>query len=62
MKILAYLAVILAALCIVLGLISRYTMAPINIIPGGLEAEALLLFANTCFLAGITLILLSSEK
>ena len=62
MKFLAYVSVILAALSIAAAIFSRYTMAPIDLLPGGLDAESLLLFANTCFLAGITLILISSEK
>jgi hypothetical protein len=62
MKNLSMLAVVVALICIILGLISRYTMKPLALAPGGLEANALFVFANTCLLMAITMMLMGSCK
>ena len=56
-------AVSLGFLSLVAAIISRFTMRPLAIAPGGgLQAEVLLNFANTCFLVAITFILLGQKK
>jgi hypothetical protein len=57
------LAIILGFISLIVGMISRITMRPLAIVPGGgLEAEVLLTFTNTCFLIAITFILLEQLK
>ena len=66
MKNIANIAVAVGILSLVIGVISRFTINPINfkgLIPGnGLAAYAFLEFSNTCFLAAIALILLETGK
>jgi len=62
MKSIAYIAIVVAAISLVAGIISRVTFTPIAAVPGGLEAEALLAFTNTCLLTAITFILLEILK
>jgi len=58
MKALVNIALVLAAVSFILGVISRLTVTPIPIVPkGGMEAQAFLQFTNTCLLAAIALIL-----
>jgi len=52
---LAKLALILAAISLVVGIISRITMIVIPIAPNGMEAQNFLDFTNTCLLAAIAL-------
>lgn len=42
---------------LVVAIISRITMMPVPVVAGGLEASAILQFANTCFLVTIVLML-----
>lgn len=53
MKAIAYIAVIVGVISLVVGIISRLTLQPVQ--PGGIEAQAFLQFTNTCFLAAIAL-------
>ena len=66
MKNIANVAVAIGILSLVIGIISRFTINPVNfkgLIPGdGLAAHAFLEFASTCFLAAIALIMPSMEK
>jgi len=58
MKAIAYIAMVVAAISLIAGIISRLTLTPVAIVRGGLEAQALLAFTNTCLLIAITFILL----
>lgn len=62
MKTIAYIAIVIGAISLVVGIISRLTVTPIAAVRGGLEAEALLAFTNTCLLIAITFILLEILK
>ena len=62
MKALASIALVLAVVSVVLGIVSRATMSPIPIFPGGLEAGALLTLANTFLLAAAVAILMQMSK
>jgi len=62
MKALANLAVVVATVCLVVGIASRLMLKPIPLGPGGLEARALIAFANTCLLYAIVLILLQKKQ
>lgn len=62
MKIVAYIALVVAALSLVVGIISRFTLTPIGLVPGGLEARAILAFTNTCLLVAVVFILLEILK
>jgi hypothetical protein len=58
MKGVAYIALALSAVSLVIGFISKIKLTPVALLPGGLEAESLLLFTNTCLLIAIVCILL----
>ena len=60
MKTIAYIAIGVAAISLIVGIISRLTITPVG--PAGIEAQAFLGFANTCLLVAITLILLGLAK
>ncbi len=62
MKTIAYVAIGVAAISLIVGIISRWTGTPIALVSGGLEAQALLTFTNTCLLVAITFILLGILK
>lgn len=62
MRKIAYLAIVIGFLSLIVGVISRLTMTPIAMVRGGLEARALLGFTNSCFLIAITFILLEMLK
>jgi hypothetical protein len=62
MKALANIALVLAVVSLVLGIVSRATMNPIPVFPGGLEAKALLMLANTFLLAAAVAILMQMSK
>ena len=57
MKALVNILVVVAAISIVVGIISRLTLTPVR----GVEAHAFLNFTNTCLLFAITLILLKCK-
>ncbi len=62
MKTVAYIAVVVAFISLIAGIISKWALTPIAFVPGGVEASVLLTFANTCFLIAITFILLEILK
>lgn len=62
MKILAYVVIVIAVISLIVGIVSKLTMTPVAFLPGGLEAQAFLVFTNTCLLIAITLILLEMLK
>lgn len=62
MKGIVNIALVVGAISLVVGIISRLTFAPIHIVRGGLEAEAFLAFTDTCLLVAITFILLQILK
>lgn len=62
MKTISKIAIVIGIISLAVGIISRIAMAPVGLVPGGLEAEALLAFTNTCFLVAITFILLEILK
>lgn len=62
MKAIAYIAMVIAAISLIVGIISRFTLVPVAMVRGGLEAQALLAFTNTCLLIAITFILLEILK
>ena len=58
----AKIALILAVISLVVGIVSRITMTPIPPGISGLEANAFLRFTNTCLLAGILFALLDKKS
>lgn len=59
MKSIKNIAIILGFISLVVAIVSRLTMKPLAVAPGGgLKAGVLLDFTNTCFLIAITFILL----
>ena len=63
MKNIASIAILVAAISLTIGLISRLFVLPMPITPGkGVEAHAFLEFANTCLLISIALTLLQIAK
>ncbi len=60
MKAIAYIAIIVGAISLVVGIISRITLTPVG--PGAVEAQAFLRFTNTCLLAAIALGILELVK
>ena len=57
MKKMSDIALALAGISLVLGIVSRIMVKPIPNTAIGVEAEAFLIFANTCFLAAIAFLL-----
>ena len=57
MKMIVNVVILAGVLAFVVAIISRMTMTPLTIVPGGLEAEAILSFANTCLLIAAVLLL-----
>jgi hypothetical protein len=57
MKAMVNIALVVAAVSLILGIISRFTVIPVQIGKTGIEAQAFLQFTNTCLLAAIALIL-----
>ena len=57
----AKIAMVLAAVSLVIGIVSRITMMPIPSGATGLEANAFLRFTNTCLLAAILFVLLEKK-
>lgn len=63
MKTLAYVAIVVALVSLIIGVISRLTMTPIAIVPtGALSAEIFLTFTNTCLLLAIAISLVEMAK
>ncbi len=63
MKAITYIAIAVAAISLIAGIISRLTMTPVPIVVrSGIEAHAFLAFTNTCLLIAITFILLQILK
>ena len=63
MKAVANIALVVAAISLVVGIISRLTICPVPIGLGrGIEAESFLAFTNTCLLIAIALMLLQLVK
>jgi len=62
MRTIANLAVVAAAISLIVGFISKIRLTPVPILPGGLAAETLLIFTNTCLLVAITCLLLEMSK
>ena len=60
MKTAVNIALIVAAISLIIGIITRITFKTVG--PMGLEAPAFLKFANTCLLIAITGILLQRKK
>lgn len=60
MKNIAYIALVIAAISLIVGIISRLTLTPVG--PAGIEAQAFLAFTNSCLLIAITLVLLEMLK
>ena len=54
----AGIALLVAGVSFILGLISRFMMQPLPFAPGGILAGTFVAFTNTCLLAAITFILL----
>lgn len=61
MKTITNIALVIAAASFITAIISRFTLTPVAIVPGGIEARALLIFTNTCLLIAITFILLQKR-
>ena len=61
MKAIANIAVVVAVISLVIGIISKLVLKPIALF-GGLDASAFLTFTNTCFLLAIVLILLERKQ
>ena len=57
MKTVINVALLLAAVTFILGVISRYTMKPLPLAPGGLEAKALLGLTAVCLLVAVVFLL-----
>lgn len=62
MKTIAYIAMVIGAISLTVGIISRFTVTPVAIGLAGLEAHAFLNFTNTCLLVAITFLLLHMLK
>ena len=63
MKVLVNIALVAAVVSLVVAVISRLSLRPLPIGYGvGIEANALLTFANTCLLIAITFILMQMSK
>lgn len=61
MKKAANLAMALAGISLVIGIISRVMVKPIPSMNYGLEAEAFLMFTQTCLLAAIAFLLMEKK-
>ena len=66
MKTVAYVALIMGGISLIIGVVSRLTLTPFILgvggVGGGIEARAFLAFTNTCILIAITFILLEILK
>ena len=63
MKVLVNIFLVVAAIGLVVGIISRLTWIPVPVGPGvGIEARSLLAFTKTCLLFAIALMLLQLVK
>jgi len=57
MKAVAGIIMVIGIVSLVAAVVSRLTMTPIAVVPGGLEADALLTFTNTCLLISIIIMM-----
>ena len=62
MRNIANVSIAAGGIILIVAIISRFTMTPVTIIPGGLQAQALVTISNTCFLIAITILLLELSK
>jgi hypothetical protein len=63
MKAIVNISLVVAAISLILGVVSRLTLTPLPLAPGrGIEAQAFLAFTNTCLLIAITLTVLDIAK
>ncbi|MFH1640374.1 MAG: hypothetical protein ABIA66_00250 [Candidatus Omnitrophota bacterium] len=62
MKKISIAVIVVGVLSILGGILSRITMQPLPLAPGGVEASVLLKLASTCFLLAIALLLVQSVK
>ena len=62
MKMIVNVVLAVGAVSFILAIVSRMTMKMIPIIPGGLEAQALLAFTNTCLLTAVVALLMQLTK
>jgi len=62
MKGVANVAIVIGVISLIASIVSKLMMRPVGLIAGGLDARGLLLFANTCLLIAITLILSEKSK
>lgn len=63
MKAIVNIALVVAAISLILGIISRLTLTPVPLASGkGIEAQAFLAFTNTCLLIALTLTVLDIAK
>jgi hypothetical protein len=66
MKTMAYVALIVGVISLIIGVVSRLTLTPLILgvggVGGGLGGRAFLAFTNTCLLIAITFILLEILK
>ena len=62
LKKIAYLFIGIGVIGLLAGAYSRFTVMPLYIVPGGLEAEAMVLGSNTCFVIAILLIMLEKKS
>ncbi len=60
MKVIVKISIIVAAISLILGIISRVTLQPIG--PMAIQAQAFLQFTNTCLLVAITFAVLQLLK
>jgi len=60
MKAIVKISIIVAAISLILGIVSRLTLQPIG--PMGIQAQAFLQFTNTCLLVAITFAVLQLLK
>ncbi len=62
MRKIAYIVIVIGAITFIAAIISRYTLIPLALGPGGgIKAHSLVTFTNTCLLVAITFILLGKR-
>ncbi|MFH1777515.1 MAG: hypothetical protein ABH952_08175 [Candidatus Omnitrophota bacterium] len=62
MKNLIFACLVLGGTAVVLAIVSRMIMMPLELVPRGIGARGFLVFANTCFLIAILAILLPGKE
>ena len=58
----AYICLFIAGISLIMSLVSRFTLTPVNMLPGGLEASAFLQFTNTCIIIANTFFIVELLK